>query len=291
MAASPNLFVAGLHPHVDDKTLEAVFIEFGEIVSAKVMVDLHTAKSRGFGFVLFASVECAARARSALQGMPLGAPNACISIEFSTQHSVDHLGCKSDAVYVRNIPRQTTAADVRQHFSTRFGGVKRVELLPDTAPGATGSFIVALIHFESAREAVQAERATQCAPNVFATGAMTNVPPLLAKLAEKPSERARRLRTERHRRQKDPRQAMATANHPPVKPTHTQPGTLQPAILIPACVLPAAPPFFRGGLDCDTSDSSNSSFGDRSCESAAPWGAPAGIHGPTGPMILVPLMT
>ena len=46
--ASRNLFVAGLHPSITDPILEHAFTSFGTVVSAKVMVDLITAKSRRF---------------------------------------------------------------------------------------------------------------------------------------------------------------------------------------------------------------------------------------------------
>lgn len=46
-----NLFIAGLPFDVDDQELKELFEEFGEVTSAKVILDKETGKSRGFGFV------------------------------------------------------------------------------------------------------------------------------------------------------------------------------------------------------------------------------------------------
>jgi hypothetical protein len=187
-----NLFVAGLNPATDDSHLEASFTPFGKIESSKVMVDLHTAKSRRFGFVLYEQEESAVLAQAAMHG----ADNGCggtISVQFSTAHSALHRLVKTNAVYVRNIPHGTTQTDVWAHFASSFGSVLNVELLPDTAPGAKPQYIVAKVTFESCEIAALAEKHTQCAPNVFAKPGMTRVPPLLAKTAEKPGDRARRM--------------------------------------------------------------------------------------------------
>ncbi len=46
-----NLFVGNLNPETTAATLRTLFSEFGEIVSAKVIMDNATGMSRGFGFV------------------------------------------------------------------------------------------------------------------------------------------------------------------------------------------------------------------------------------------------
>jgi RNA recognition motif-containing protein len=46
-----NLFVANISREVNDEALKALFSEFGEVVSAKVIGDKYTGESKGFGFV------------------------------------------------------------------------------------------------------------------------------------------------------------------------------------------------------------------------------------------------
>ena len=46
-----NIFVAKLSFDTDEHTLREVFEEFGEVSSAKVIMDKFTGRSKGFGFV------------------------------------------------------------------------------------------------------------------------------------------------------------------------------------------------------------------------------------------------
>lgn len=48
---STKLFVGSLPWSVDDKSLQETFEEHGTVVSAKVIKDRESGKSRGFGFV------------------------------------------------------------------------------------------------------------------------------------------------------------------------------------------------------------------------------------------------
>src|SRR4026209_2154218 len=46
-----KIFVAGLPYDLDDAELEEIFEKFGKVVSAKVVMDKETGKSKGFAFV------------------------------------------------------------------------------------------------------------------------------------------------------------------------------------------------------------------------------------------------
>jgi RNA recognition motif-containing protein len=46
-----NLFVANISREVKDEALKALFTEFGEVTSAKIITDKYTGASKGFGFV------------------------------------------------------------------------------------------------------------------------------------------------------------------------------------------------------------------------------------------------
>ena len=48
---SKKLFVGGLSYEVTDFELEDLFKQYGEVLSAKVIVDRYTSRSKGFAFV------------------------------------------------------------------------------------------------------------------------------------------------------------------------------------------------------------------------------------------------
>lgn len=55
-----KIFIAGLAYSVSDDQLGSLFSQFGEVQSAKVIMDHDTGRSRGFGFVEMSSEkECA----------------------------------------------------------------------------------------------------------------------------------------------------------------------------------------------------------------------------------------
>ena len=46
-----NIYISNLSYGISDADLKDLFAEYGEISSAKVIMDLETGRSRGFGFV------------------------------------------------------------------------------------------------------------------------------------------------------------------------------------------------------------------------------------------------
>jgi cold-inducible RNA-binding protein len=68
---SKRLFVGGLAWATDDDGLRQAFEAHGEVTDAKVVADRDTGRSRGFGFVTFATEEEAQAALDALNGTDL----------------------------------------------------------------------------------------------------------------------------------------------------------------------------------------------------------------------------
>ena len=64
-----NIYIAGLSNSVDDAGLKELFTEYGEISSAKVIMDKYTGTSRGFGFVEMPNDDDAKKAIEALDGV------------------------------------------------------------------------------------------------------------------------------------------------------------------------------------------------------------------------------
>jgi RNA recognition motif-containing protein len=63
-----KVYVGNLSWSIRNDRLKEVFAEFGEVVDARVITDRVTRRSKGFGFVTFASDEEAAKAISAMDG-------------------------------------------------------------------------------------------------------------------------------------------------------------------------------------------------------------------------------
>jgi len=63
-----NIYVGNLSFRVTDDDLRALFAEFGEVTSARVITDRDTGRSRGFGFVEMANDDDGKAAIEALDG-------------------------------------------------------------------------------------------------------------------------------------------------------------------------------------------------------------------------------
>jgi CxxC-x17-CxxC domain-containing protein len=67
-----KLYVGNLPYQVRDSDLEQAFSQFGQVSSAKVMMERETGRSKGFGFVEMGSDDEAQAAINGMNGQPLG---------------------------------------------------------------------------------------------------------------------------------------------------------------------------------------------------------------------------
>jgi RNA recognition motif-containing protein len=67
-----KLYVGNLAYSVTSEALEQMFLEFGTVVSAQVMQDRDTGRSKGFGFVEMQTDEAAQRAISGMNDKECG---------------------------------------------------------------------------------------------------------------------------------------------------------------------------------------------------------------------------
>ena len=63
-----KLYVGNLSYQTESESLRALFQQFGDVVSATVLTDRDTGRSRGFGFVEMGSEDAATAAIQALNG-------------------------------------------------------------------------------------------------------------------------------------------------------------------------------------------------------------------------------
>jgi len=75
-----RLYVGNLAYSTMDQQLQEAFAEFGEVVSASVVIDRATGQSRGFGFVEYGSPEEAERAIESLNGASLDGRSITVNV-------------------------------------------------------------------------------------------------------------------------------------------------------------------------------------------------------------------
>lgn len=63
-----NIYVSNLSFNVRDEDLKGIFTPYGEVTSAKVIIDKMTNQSRGFGFIEMSDEEASKKAISELDG-------------------------------------------------------------------------------------------------------------------------------------------------------------------------------------------------------------------------------
>lgn len=75
-----KVYVGNLEWSIDDKQLSEFFSDCGTVISAKVILDRDTGRSRGFGFVEFATEEEARKAIDKLDGVDLNKRNIVVKL-------------------------------------------------------------------------------------------------------------------------------------------------------------------------------------------------------------------
>lgn len=75
-----KLYVGNLPYSIDDDSLRHNFSEFGNVQSAKVMMDRDSGRSKGFGFVEMTNAQEAEAAIAGLNGMSVGGRSIVVNI-------------------------------------------------------------------------------------------------------------------------------------------------------------------------------------------------------------------
>lgn len=199
-----NLFICGLPVTVTDKDLFEIFGKFGPIESAKVMLDIHTGRSRGIAFVKFSNVEHAENAVDTTNGTMInGHP---ITVRVANSRAAYLPGNPTNKTFVRNVPLAVSRSTLMDYFS-QFGEVTDLSIKSDTAQGrhhlhhhgsrslssaddlAEEKLNIVFITYSTKEAAARAAEATHTkAPFKECNGV-----PLLAKVAEDTMRRMERL--------------------------------------------------------------------------------------------------
>ena len=75
-----NIYITGLNYSINDADLNDLFAEYGEVVSAKVIMDRETGRSKGYGFVEMAEDEAGNKAIEALNGAEVDGKTLSVSV-------------------------------------------------------------------------------------------------------------------------------------------------------------------------------------------------------------------
>ena len=75
-----NIYVSNLSFAVQDEDLMSYFAEYGEVTSAKVIMDKYTNRSKGFGFVEMSDDEAAKKAIAELDGATVDGRSIKVSV-------------------------------------------------------------------------------------------------------------------------------------------------------------------------------------------------------------------
>lgn len=180
---SVRLFVGNLPPRLCFPELEDLFLPFGSIVSADLMTDPTTGRSRGFGFVEMESHDAARAAMTALNGTTVdgqtltvneanpgrgGGGGGGASHDASRPSSPSSgggasrpftpgprppMGSSGTRLFVGNLPYTATNADLERLFAEA-GKVASVSVMTDRATGQSKGF--AFVEMATKEDAVAA---------------------------------------------------------------------------------------------------------------------------------------
>ncbi len=79
-----KLFVGSLSWDTDNRGLREAFEQYGEVTDVKVITERDTGRSRGFGFVTFASADAARDALDGMNGQQLDGRTIAVDIAKET---------------------------------------------------------------------------------------------------------------------------------------------------------------------------------------------------------------
>ena len=93
-----NIYVGSLHFKMSEAELKELFEEYGEVASAKIIIDKYSGKSKGFGFVEMPNGDEAKKAIEELNGAEVSGRNIIVneSIERTDSNRRNFRGGDSD---------------------------------------------------------------------------------------------------------------------------------------------------------------------------------------------------
>ncbi|KAE8684302.1 Polyadenylate-binding protein 6 [Hibiscus syriacus] len=148
-----NLFVKNLDPSVTTTCLEGIFSRFGNILSCKIAEE--NGRSKGFGFVQFASEESAVAAITALHDTMLKGKKLYVSKFVRKCERTPAEEEKFTNLYVKNLFDDMTEDSLKEMFS-KYGKISSLVIMKDDK-GVSRGF--GFVNFQSPLDAKKAMEA------------------------------------------------------------------------------------------------------------------------------------
>ncbi|XP_035773005.1 protein sex-lethal-like isoform X2 [Anopheles albimanus] len=168
--AGTNLIVNYLPQDMTEQEMYSIFSNMGPIESCRLMRDLKTGYSYGFGFVNYLTEDAAQRAIKCLNGFPIR--NKRLKVSYARPQSDD---IKETNLYITNLPR-TINEDQLDIIFGKYGTIVQKNILRDKLTGQPRG--VAFVRFNKREEAQEAISALN---NVIPQG---GTQPLIVRVAE-----------------------------------------------------------------------------------------------------------
>ncbi|XP_055695265.1 sex-lethal homolog isoform X2 [Lutzomyia longipalpis] len=146
--AGTNLIINYLPQDMSERELYSLFSTMGPIESCKIMRDMKTGYSYGFGFINYNSEEAATRAIKCLNG--LNVRNKRLKVSYARPSGDD---IKETNLYVTNLPRTITEEMLDVIFG-KYGTIVQKNILRDKITGQPRG--VAFVRYNKREEAQEA---------------------------------------------------------------------------------------------------------------------------------------
>jgi len=152
-SGSGNIFIKNLDASIDHKALNDTFAQFGQILSCKIELDSEQ-KSKGYGYIQFATKEAADKAIAKVNGMMLNDKKVFVGPFVSRRERIAAGGAKQFTnIYVNNLVASIDDAKLTELFSP-FGVIKSSIVMKDNEGKSKGFGFVNFDKPEEAQKAV-----------------------------------------------------------------------------------------------------------------------------------------
>jgi len=150
-----NLIINYLPPSFTENDVMHYFSPYGVIQQCKVVMDLHTRKSKGYGFVKFADKKSADEAMEALNGYAID--NKKLKVAVARKHCKE---IRNSNLYVTHLPKTLDSKGLEELFKP-YGKLVECRVLTDKQGRYRGVGFVRFDMHENAMQALQALNKTR----------------------------------------------------------------------------------------------------------------------------------